>query len=136
MIKVYLAILFALVTIVWMETLTNGNIDESSVKNQKRKRFFGRKHAHPTVSITLQPGLQKAFQMDTASVVARWQSKWGRSKCRSSGRITIFIYLHIFINLTVFKLYSGRIRDPYFTSEYRSSLYYISSTKHASTPPH
>lgn len=65
--------------------------------------FFGRKHANPTVNTALQPGLQKAFQTDTASVVARWRSKWGKSKCRRSDRITVLIYLHIFVNLTVLK---------------------------------
>lgn len=61
-------------------------------KIRRRKDFFGRKDANPTVNTTLQPGLQKAFQMDPASVVSRWQSKAGKSKCGSSDRITILYF--------------------------------------------
>lgn len=39
-------------------------------------KYFFKKCTNPTVKVTLQPGLQKAFQMTRASVVACWQSKW------------------------------------------------------------
>lgn len=45
------------------------------------------------------------------------------------------ISLHIYYS-SWFKLYTGRKRDLHFGSEYRPSLYYISSTKHASTLAH
>lgn len=53
-------------------------------------------------------GFRKLFQMKAASLVTHGHSKPGKSKSRGSARITIFMCLHIFINLTGFKLYSGR----------------------------
>lgn len=68
-------------------------------KIRRGKEFFGKEHIHPTVNIAFQPEFQKAFQLGTASAIARQQSGQGKSKCRSSDRITFFIYLHIFITL-------------------------------------